>query len=327
MPLAFTSFRSGVPRRAAALLAATFAVTLAACASRPAPGPGTTREDPEAKLDLRELAPQVFLHTSYRVLPKVGLFPSNGLLLCSPGEGGLVDTAWGEGPTARLLDEARRRGCPVKRAILTHAHDDRAGGLSVLVAQGARAWATPATTRLLPAADRAGASAGLDTLEPPAHVTLGGLEVEVFFPGPAHSPDNVVVHVPARGVLFGGCMVKSGDASGLGNIADASLADWPRSLARLSERYAGQATIVVPGHGAPGGLALLRHTEDLLRAHAARAVSKRPGAFMATPRLRLGLAIDLRSPLRGSLQVYAPRTRATSAARDTTPAFSNIELR
>ena len=98
------------------------------------------------RVDLQTITPRVLVHTSYRVLPNVGRVPSNGLLVCTRGEGALVDSAWGEGPTARLLELAKARGCPVKKAVFTHSHDDRAGGLGTLFAAGVTMYATAKTT-------------------------------------------------------------------------------------------------------------------------------------------------------------------------------------
>jgi len=91
-------------------------------------------------------------------------------------------------------------------------------------------------------------------------VTIGS--VEVFFPGAGHTQDNLVVWVPQHRTLFGGCIVKNAHDRTLGNTADADLREWPASLRRLQTRY-GQASLVVPGHGEPGGPELLQHTLDL----------------------------------------------------------------
>lgn len=216
-------------------------------------------DDRLGRVDLSSVADGVLVHTSFHELPDVGVFPSNGLLLCGNGEGVLVDTAWGDAPTEHLLEEAARRKCPVKHAIFTHFHDDRTGGLTTLFARGVRVHATEATTRLL-----ARPGFAPEPLVSPASLTLAGIEIEVFFPGPAHAPDNVVVYLPASRVLFGGCMVKAASAKSLGNVKDASLAEWPSSIARVSERYADKTSVVVPGHGATGGVSLLGHTAALL---------------------------------------------------------------
>jgi glyoxylase-like metal-dependent hydrolase (beta-lactamase superfamily II) len=61
----------------------------------------------------------------------------------------------------------------------------------------------------------------------------------------------------------GGCLVKSIDAKALGNIEDASLAEWPESLTRIKDKYS-SAEIVIPGHGNQGSLKLIDHTLKLL---------------------------------------------------------------
>src|SRR5690606_5099180 len=95
-------------------------------------------------------------------------------------------------------------------------------------------------------------------------VRLGGRVVEVYYPGPGHAPDNVVVWVAEERVLFGGCFVKSADAPNLGYTGDADIAAWPGAVTRVAERYP-EAALVVPGHGAVGDRSLLDHTIHLAR--------------------------------------------------------------
>jgi len=226
-------------------------------------------DDRLSEVELSRVAPGVFVHTSFHELADVGVFPSNGLLLCGAGEGVLVDTAWGEGPTARLLDEAQKQRCPVRHAIFTHFHDDRTGGLPTLFARGVRVHATDDTTRRL-----AHPGFAPERVTPPETLTLAGFTLEIFYPGPAHAPDNVVVHLAAQRLLFGGCMVKAASAKSLGNVGDASVAEWPLAIAQVDARYAAVTSVVVPGHGAPGGIELLAHTARLLAAAKAPAPSR-----------------------------------------------------
>lgn len=88
-------------------------------------------------------------------------------------------------------------------------------------------------------------------------------EIEIYFPGPSHSPDNLVVYFPQKRILFGGCMVKSLESTDLGNTADADLKEWPKSVNRVLERYKDKADIVVPSHGKCGNIDLLVHTIEL----------------------------------------------------------------
>ncbi len=92
---------------------------------------------------------------------------------------------------------------------------------------------------------------------------FGGNAVEIYYPGPTHTYDNVVVYFPDKRVLFGGCMVLSADAKSAGFTDDGNVREWPASLRKVAKRYS-RAKIVVPGHGAPGGTELFAHSIRIL---------------------------------------------------------------
>jgi glyoxylase-like metal-dependent hydrolase (beta-lactamase superfamily II) len=105
--------------------------------------------------------------------------------------------------------------------------------------------------------------------------------VEVIFPGPAHSPDNVVVYLPQRQVMFGGCMIRAADAPDLGFLGSANVDKWEDS-ARALLQY--PVKIVIPGHGAAGGPELIQHTVDLASAktHPAAPTAEAPAVAAPT---------------------------------------------
>jgi len=88
---------------------------------------------------------------------------------------------------------------------------------------------------------------------------FGEQSLEVYFPGPAHSPDNLVVYFPERKLLFGGCMIIGWDQ--IGNTTDADLVAWPTSVKRL-EQF--DFSVLIPGHGERLDPGLLMHTLVLL---------------------------------------------------------------
>lgn len=90
--------------------------------------------------------------------------------------------------------------------------------------------------------------------------TFGGEEVRVLYPGPAHSADNVVVFFPARGVLFGGCMIKGSPSVGF--VGDADLEHWEAAVDAVREL---RPRVVVPGHGPVGGAELFDLTTSVVR--------------------------------------------------------------
>lgn len=212
-------------------------------------------------LRVEALAPGVWLHTSWRVLDNGVRFPSNGLLVRDGDRLLLIDTAWGEAPTAALLDfAADTLGLPVGRAFSTHWHADRLGGAPVLQARGVPFFAHP---RTVAAAEANGLPVpeAIDSLAAGEAAAFG--PVDVFYPGPGHTADNTMVWLPAERVLVGGCAVKSAAATGLGYTGDADVAAWPEAVRRAQAQYP-DVRWVVPGHGAVGGAGLLAHTLVLL---------------------------------------------------------------
>lgn len=212
---------------------------------------------------VRELRPGVWLHTSHHTYPGGTRFPSNGLAVADGDGLLLVDTAWGEVATIALLDRLEAAtGRRVRRAIVTHHHYDRVAGADVLAARGVEVLAQPATPRL---ASALGIPAPRTSVA--ALTEVGGAfrvgPAELFYPGPGHAADNLVVWLPEQKVLFGGCAVRAAATGSLGNTDDADLAGWAEAIRRLRARYP-QAEVVVPGHGEPGGATLLEHTLALL---------------------------------------------------------------
>ncbi|MCE9571811.1 MAG: subclass B1 metallo-beta-lactamase [Deltaproteobacteria bacterium] len=218
-------------------------LVLVACGhTAPTASPPAAIASSPSLVELEPLAEGVWLHRTTH-----DEIPANGLVVATADDGALlVDTGWSDADGLALLAAVHDRlGRTVTDAIVTHSHDDRVGGVRALVAHGVHIHAGTATAAKmvadgLPAPDDAAAS--------PAARTIGGVDVEIFFPGAGHTRDNVVVWLPATKIVFGGCFVKSPAATDLGNIADAELAAWPASIAAVRARYP-QAAIIVPGHG------------------------------------------------------------------------------
>lgn len=224
--------------------------------------PGFVESEPT--IQLRKLATGVWLHTSGYVYPSGTEFPSNGLIVQEGEELTLVDTAWGELATLELLEAIRAvLHLPVRRAVVTHFHGDRAAGVDVLESRGIEVLAHPLTQRFaieygMPVPDKT-----LEALtERGGAVTVGRLQA--FFPGPAHTLDNLMVWLPREKILFGGCAVRARQANSAGNTAHGDLKSWLRVLDEVRENY-GEAVMVIPGHGEPGGLELLSHTSRLVQ--------------------------------------------------------------
>lgn len=226
--------------------------------------PGVS-EVPIGEVRLRQIHPEVWVHVSTWQFDGGMVYPSNGLIVRDGDALLLIDAAWGEEATVALLNAIDAEiGLPLRRAIVTHFHDDRVAGAGVLEGRGVTVQATPHTRELAAAegnAVPADALAGL--AEVGNAVSIG--RVEVFYPGAGHTPDNLVVHIPEAALLYGGCAIHEASRTTAGNVEDADLRSWPSAIRRIQLRYP-EAKVVVPGHGVPGGPELLDHTIAIVEA-------------------------------------------------------------
>lgn len=84
-------------------------------------------------------------------------------------------------------------------------------------------------------------------------------KVQLIWPGPARTKDNVVVYFPKRKILFGGCMIKAGN--NIGYLGDAVIESWESSAQKLLSL---EVDLVIPGHGKKfGGKDLIQNTINL----------------------------------------------------------------
>lgn len=217
---------------------------------------------------VRRLAERVWLHVT--VEPGAGRYESNGLII-DTGDGSslLIDTAWDDAQTGVLARWAAERGMPIRRAIPTHFHSDRLGGIDTLRALGVTMTGLD-LTRQLAAAKGITAPEVLFTA---AARTYAGEGFEAFYPGAGHSRDNIVVWLSRERILFGGCLIKAAETRDMGNTADADVAHWDDAVTAVQARYP-QAARVIPGHGSVGGPNVLTHTNALISAFQA---STKPG--------------------------------------------------
>lgn len=211
-------------------------------------------------IQVTPLTKGLYVHTSWKLLDG-NPFPSNGLIAETKDGVVLVDTGWGEEPTKEILDwvEAKMHK-KVTLCIVSHGHDDRLGGITVLQQRGIKVISTKQTAAI---AAKDGHPQPEGILPADSTFTVGGRKIRTFYPGPGHTSDNITVWFPTEKVLFGGCFVKSTEAPTLGNIADADLKAWPNSLRRVISTFPDIA-YVVPGHQSWKSKKSLQHTLDLL---------------------------------------------------------------
>ncbi len=208
-------------------------------------------------IELRRIGRNVWVHTTYFEYEGYGRVSGNGLLIVGEKEACLIDLPTTDEQTATLFDwVVREFGVPVKTVVPTHSHVDCAGGIAEAHRRGAVSYALNRTSELM-------VQGGLEKprvdFEGQLSMNCGEREVRLMYPGAGHTVDNIVAWLPQERILFGGCLVKSLEATGPGNVADADLESWPGTVRKVKEQFKDAAT-VIPGHGSTGGLELLDHT-------------------------------------------------------------------
>lgn len=72
------------------------------------------------EIQVKKLAPEVYVHTSYKQVGDV-VFPSHGLVVSTKGGIVLIDTGWGNQPTEQLLTWVKTTlKQPVIACVATH---------------------------------------------------------------------------------------------------------------------------------------------------------------------------------------------------------------
>ncbi|WP_414652214.1 MBL fold metallo-hydrolase [Ideonella sp.] len=212
-------------------------------------------------------------------------FISNAGFVVTPA-GVVVIDALGSPPLARrlLAEIAKITPQPVRYVIATHYHADHIYGLQVFSQAGAtviahvaaREYLASDTARLRLQASRQDLFPWIDEttrlVEPDRWVgvpdakadttlELGGVRFLIRPVGPAHTPEDLVVFLPDRGVLYGG------DLLFRGRIPFVGQADSRAWIAALDRLLALKPRVLVPGHGAASTepLADIALTRDYLQ--------------------------------------------------------------
>lgn len=213
-------------------------------------------------VEIYVLAPGIWRHVTCLVMEEKWRVPANGLIVVDGEHAVMIDTPWTPEATAVLLDWVEKSlKARVETVIVGHHHVDCLGGLPEAHKRGITSIGLDKTRQLALAA---GVEAPQQTFKSEYKLKVGRRQLELFYPGPGHTVDNIVTWIADEKVLFGGCFVKAGDAKTLGYTAQSDLDSWPVSLQALKARYP-SARLIVPGHGDPGGWDLVENTLKLIK--------------------------------------------------------------
>ncbi len=205
--------------------------------------------------------------------------------LMKNGEVLLIDTPYTLDATRELLDFIKKRlGKRKIVAINTHFHLDRLGGNQVLLEQKIPIYASLLTKKMILEKGEASLIQMAGMIKDPQikeyyqnfkyvmpnclfderedKVLNFGEKVIIHYPGIAHSIDNLVVYLPEKKLIFGGCMILELAKQTPGNVADGDLKEWSKSIDNIDLKG---YQLVIPGHGKVGGVELIAHTKAVVQ--------------------------------------------------------------
>jgi metallo-beta-lactamase class B len=213
------------------------------------------------QLVIQQIAPNSFLHTSYKQTQSFGYVPCNGVFVRNSNQVVVFDTPTNDTSALELINFIQTNlNCSINAVVPTHFHDDCLGGLQAFTKAGIPSYANSLTQTL---AQKAGLTQPQFGFETQQTIKVGNVFTTATFFGAGHTPDNVVGYFAPDNLLFGGCLVKEVGAT-KGYLGDAVLTDWAATVTKVQQAYP-NATIVVPGHGKIGKQNLLTYTIKLFR--------------------------------------------------------------
>ena len=142
--------------------------------------------------------------------------------------------------------------------VATHFHEDCIVGLEAFHKANIPSYANESTLRLL---NPTNVEKPKVPFKESIDLKVGEEKVLVQFFGEGHTLDNVAAYFPTEKVLFGGCLVKTMNAS-KGFLGDANVEAWPKTIREIKRTYP-KVEVVIPGHGNSGGPELLDYTITL----------------------------------------------------------------
>ena len=213
------------------------------------------------KLQITHLTGDFYIYTTYNTY-KGSQVPANGMYLVTENGVALFDTPWDTTQFQPLLDSIKmKHNKDVVLCIATHSHEDRTGGLEFLKQKGVKTYTTVATDNICREKGRKRAAFLLskDTV-----FNIGPVTFQTYYGGQGHTPDNIVIWFEKEKILYGGCLIKSTEATDLGNLNDANVKEWTSTIKNIQSKFK-MPKFIIPGHGDWTSRKSLTHTLKLIK--------------------------------------------------------------
>jgi len=210
-------------------------------------------------LKLTKINDHSYIHISKIFLDNGKQYASNGFIYIDDNEAFVFDSPANDIATEQLINWLQEeKGITIKGVIFNHFHRDCNEGMDIFKKYNIPSIASKMTAQLMKEKKYKQPD---EVFENELILNVGSKKIINTFFGQAHSKDNIVSYFPEDQILFGGCMIKSMNAS-KGNLADANVLEWSNTVRKIKKAYPDIET-VIPGHGDQGNQDLLEFTINL----------------------------------------------------------------
>lgn len=215
----------------------------------------------EPKLKIKHLTSDFYIYTTYKMYNGSPV-SANGMYVLTDKGVVIIDSPWDETQFQLLLDSIQvKHHKNVLMCIATHSHEDRTGGLTYYKEKGIKTYTTKQTDEISKKQDgnRAEFLIEKDTV-----FSIGNHQFQTYYAGQGHAPDNIVIWFGKEKILYGGCFVKSIEATDLGYLGDANVVEWKKALEKTQNKFK-TPNFIIPGHQRWDSTNSIKHTLKLIK--------------------------------------------------------------
>lgn len=210
----------------------------------------------EAKLKITRLAGDFYIYTTYSEY-KGSRIGANGMYVITREGAIIIDSPWDTTQFQPLLDSIKvKHNKTAVMCIATHFHEDRTGGLEYYRKLGIKTYTTRKTDEL---SKQRGMKRAEFLIDKDTVFAVGQYSFQTIYPGKGHAPDNIVIWFDKEKILYGGCLIKSVADDNLGNLGDASVNDYAKTVKNVQAKCRNPKH-VIPGHNDWSNSKAVEHT-------------------------------------------------------------------
>ncbi|WP_299886635.1 subclass B1 metallo-beta-lactamase [uncultured Lacinutrix sp.] len=204
----------------------------------------------------------IFKHISYLKTDDFGNVACNGMIYFNKNEAIVFDTPTDGIASLELIKWIHKvQKKKIKAVVVTHFHSDCLGGLEQFHKIDTKSYANNKTIDLAKQNNiKTLPKNGFNNM---IEIKVGKEIIFAKFFGEGHTIDNVVGYIPNEKTLFGGCLIKTMNAS-KGYLGDANTNEWSKTVEVIKKEIP-DLNIIIPGHGKHGGTELLDYTIRLFK--------------------------------------------------------------